>query len=137
MIDSRAPDYESLTVTAENLLARMELLSGSAVIETARAFWLWASTASMALAEAQRSDSNRDEFVRRVRQAYAECVGAMREDLDLPTEAKSRRRHDPTPQGRQRPRNVRASWRLQRVVESATVFLNRRRELVDGDYSHD
>jgi hypothetical protein len=83
LIDPQLPSAASFTETAESLMARMELVGGQEVVSAARGFWLWAGTASMALAEANRSELNRGEFMRGVHDSYVECVTAMRVDLGV------------------------------------------------------
>lgn len=48
--------------------------------------WAWAGAASVALAESDRTEFNRDEFMRGVRDSYAECINNMRNDLDIPSD---------------------------------------------------
>jgi hypothetical protein len=84
LIDPQIPDPASFLETSQSLLARMELIAGDGVVPAARGFWGWAGMASFALAEANRTETNRDDIMRGVRQSYSECVKTMRQDLDIP-----------------------------------------------------
>lgn len=96
LIGPQLPDAATFVEVAQLLLARMELIASSDVTDAARGFWLWTGAASQGLAEANRTEFNRDEFMRGVKESYEECLSAMRHDLGIPVppNRKARRTSD-------------------------------------------
>jgi hypothetical protein len=89
LLDPELPEATTFTRDIELLMAEVDLLGTTTVADALRGLWVWVwvGGASVALAEAGRSEGNRDAFLQGVEGAYADLIEAMRTDLGLPRPA--------------------------------------------------